>query len=95
VANVALSNGDTDYFSGFVGLRAILQGLPLRIAVATGRHPILYCSRPEFKPLKISKARPSITVFGGGPDLVGGSSSSTSADPDKDEVFFEGPVKDG
>ena len=32
VANVALSNGDTDYFSGFgSALRAILQGLPLRI----------------------------------------------------------------
>jgi len=33
VANVALSNGDTDYFSGFgLALRSILQGLPLRIA---------------------------------------------------------------
>jgi ABC-type nitrate/sulfonate/bicarbonate transport system substrate-binding protein len=32
VANVALSNGDTDYFSGYgSALRAILQGLPLRI----------------------------------------------------------------
>ena len=31
VANIALSNGDTDYFSGFgSALRSILQGLPLQ-----------------------------------------------------------------
>src|SRR4030095_12574094 len=33
VANVALSNGDTDYFSGYgSALRAITQGLPTRSA---------------------------------------------------------------
>src|SRR5580765_1326837 len=32
VANIALSNGDLDYFTGFgSGMRSILQGLPARI----------------------------------------------------------------
>ena len=51
VANVALGNGDTDYFSGFgSALRAILQGLPLRIVACYRPTPhFMLQSRPEFK----------------------------------------------
>src|SRR5262249_26677795 len=61
VANVALSNGDTDYFSGFgSALRAILQGLRFGSLPATGRLHIS-CARAGLssKPSKISRGRPS------------------------------------
>ena len=74
VANVALSNGDTDYFSGFgSALRAILQGLPLGSLPATGQpHISLLQSRPEFKSVKDLKGKTiGITAFGSGTELVG------------------------
>ena len=61
VANVALSNGDTDYFSGFgSALRAILQGLPLSIVACYRPTPhFILQSRPEFKTVKDLRVRPS------------------------------------
>jgi len=59
VANVALSNGDTDYFSGFgSALRAILQGLPLRIVACYRPTPhFMLQSRPELKTVKDLKGK--------------------------------------
>src|SRR4029434_1877340 len=69
VANVALSNGDTDYFSGFgSALRAILQGLPLRIVACYRPTPhFVLQSRQEFKNVKDLKGKTmGITAFVGG-----------------------------
>src|SRR4030095_4747585 len=74
VANVALSNGDTDYFSGYgSALRSILQGLPLRIVACCRPTPhFMLQSRPEFKTVKDLKGKPiGVRGFGGGPDLAG------------------------
>src|SRR5215470_18851776 len=74
VANVAPSNGDTDYFSGFgSALRAILQGLPLRIVACYRPTPhFMLQSRPEFKTVKDLKGKTiGITAFGSGSELVG------------------------
>jgi ABC-type nitrate/sulfonate/bicarbonate transport system substrate-binding protein len=47
VANIALSNGDTDYFSGFgSALRSILQGLPLRIVACYRPTPSFHVAEP-------------------------------------------------
>jgi ABC-type nitrate/sulfonate/bicarbonate transport system substrate-binding protein len=69
VANIALSNGDTDYFSGFgSALRSILQGLPLRIVACYRPTPhFMLQSRPEFKSVKDLKGKAiGITAFGSG-----------------------------
>ena len=52
VANIALSNGDTDYFSGFgSALRSIVQGLPLRIVSCYRPTPhFMLQSRPRLWP---------------------------------------------
>ena len=88
VANVALSNGDTDYFSGFgSALRAILQGLPLRIVACYRPTPhFMLQSRPEFKSVKDLKGKTiGVRAFGGGPDLVGRLIvKHFGLDPDKD-----------
>ena len=88
VANVALSNGDTDYFSGFgSALRAILQGLPLRIAACYRPTPhFMLQTRPEFKTVKDLKGKTiGVRAFGGGPDLVGRLIvKHFGLDPDKD-----------
>src|SRR4249920_4029908 len=59
VANVALSNGDIDYFSGFgSALRSILQGLPLRIVACYRPTPhFMLQSRPEFKSVRDLKGK--------------------------------------
>ena len=61
VANVALSNGDIDYFSGFgSALRSILQGLPLRIVACYRPTPhFLLQAGLSSNQSKISRARPS------------------------------------
>ena len=88
VANVALSNGDTDYFSGFgSALRAILQGLPLRIVACYRPTPhFVLQSRPEFKSVKDLKGKSiGVTTFGSGPELVGRLMiKHFGLDPDKD-----------
>ena len=99
VANVALSNGDTDYFSGFgSALRAILQGLPLRIVACYRPTPhFVLQSRPEFKTVKDLKGKTiGITAFGGGPDLVGRLIiKHFGLDPDKDVKFIPGGSSEG
>jgi len=88
VANVALSNGDTDYFSGFgSALRSILQGLPLRIAACFRPTPhFMLQARPEFKTIKDLKGKTiGITAYGSGPELVGRLMvKHFGLDPDKD-----------
>ena len=88
VANVALSNGDTDYFSGFgSALRSILQGLPLRIVACYRPTPhFMLQTRPEFKTVKDLKGKTiGVRAFGGGPDLVGRLMvKHFGLDPDKD-----------
>lgn len=88
VANVALSNGDTDYFTGFgSALRAMLQGLPLRIVACYRPKPhFMLQSRPEFKSVKELKGRTiGVTTFGSGPELVGRIMiKHLGLDPDKD-----------
>ena len=88
VANVALSNGDIDYFSGFgSALRSILQGLPLRIVACYRPTPhFMLQSRPEFKSVKDLKGKTiGITTFGSGTELVGRMMvKHFGLDPDKD-----------
>ena len=69
VANVALSNGDTDYFSGFgSALRSILQGLPLRFVACYRPTPhFMLQSRPEYKSVRDLKGKTiGITAYGSG-----------------------------
>ena len=99
VANVALSNGDTDYFSGFgSALRAILQGLPLRIVACYRPTPhFMLQSRPEFKSVKDLKGKTiGITAFGSGTELVGRMMvKHFGLDPDKDVKFVPGGSGEG
>src|SRR4030095_12914352 len=99
VANVALSNGDIDYFSGFgSALRSILQGLPLKIVACYRPTPhFLLQSRPEFKSVKDLKGKPiGITAFGSGTELVGRMMvKHFGLDPDKDVKFVPGGAGEG
>ena len=99
VANIALSNGDTDYFAGFgSALRSILQGLPLRIVACFRPTPhFMLQSRPEYKSVKDLKGKTiGITVFGGGPELVGRLMvKHFGLDPDKDVKFIPGGADQG
>jgi NitT/TauT family transport system substrate-binding protein len=99
VANVALSNGDTDYFSGFgSALRSILQGLPLRIVACYRPTPhFMLQSRPEFKAVKDLKGRTiGITAYGSGTELVGRMMiKHFGLDPDKDVKFVPGGAGEG
>jgi NitT/TauT family transport system substrate-binding protein len=99
VANVALSNGDTDYFSGFgSALRSILQGLPLRIVACYRPTPhFMLQSRPEFKAVKDLKGRTiGITAYGSGTELVGRMMiKHFGLDPDKDVKFVPGGASEG
>jgi NitT/TauT family transport system substrate-binding protein len=99
VANIALSNGDTDYFSGFgSALRSILQGLPLRIVACYRPTPhFMLQSRPEFKSVKDLKGKTiGITAFGSGTELVGRLMvQHFGLDPDKDVKFIPGGSSEG
>jgi NitT/TauT family transport system substrate-binding protein len=99
VANIALSNGDTDYFTGFgSALRSIIQGLPLRIVACFRPTPhFMLQSRPEFKSVKDLKGKTiGITAYGGGPDLVGRLIvKHFGLDPDKDVKFIPGGSDEG
>jgi NitT/TauT family transport system substrate-binding protein len=99
VANIALSNGDTDYFSGFgSALRSILQGLPLRIVACYRPTPhFMLQSRPEFKSVKDLKGKTiGITAFGSGTELVGRLMvKHFGLDPDKDVKFIPGGSSEG
>jgi NitT/TauT family transport system substrate-binding protein len=99
VANIALSNGDTDYFSGFgSALRSILQGLPLRIVACYRPTPhFMLQSRPEFRSVKDLKGKNiGITAFGSGTELVGRLMiKHFGLDPDKDVKFIPGGSSEG
>ncbi len=99
VANVALSNGDTDYFSGFgSALRSILLGLPLRIVACYRPTPhFMLQSRPEFKSVKDLKGKTiGITAYGSGTELVGRMMiKHFGLDPDKDVKFVPGGSGEG
>ncbi|HEX6801906.1 MAG TPA: ABC transporter substrate-binding protein [Candidatus Binatia bacterium] len=97
VANVALSNGDTDYFSGFgSAMRSMLQGLPLRIVACFRPTPhFMLQSRPEFKSVKDLKGKIiGISAYGSGTELVGRLMiKHFGLDPDKDVKWI--PVGTG
>ena len=99
VANVALSNGDTDYFTGYgSALRAMLQGLALRYVACFRPTPhFMLQARPEFNSVKDLKGKTiGITVFGGGPELVGRLMiKHFGLDPDKDVKFIPGGAGEG
>jgi NitT/TauT family transport system substrate-binding protein len=99
VANVALSNGDTDYFSGFgSALRSILQGLPLRFVACYRPTPhFMLQTRPEYKSVRDLKGKTiGITAYGSGPELVGRLMiKHFGLDPDKDVKFIPGGSSEG
>ena len=99
VANVALSNGDTDYFSGFgSALRSILQGLPLRIAACFRPKPhFMLQARREFKSVKDLKGKTiGISAYGSGTELVGRLMvKHYGLDPDKDLKWVPAGVGEG
>ena len=99
VANVALSNGDTDYFSGFgSALRSILQGLPLRFVACYRPTPhFMLQSRPEYKSVRDLKGKTiGITAYGSGTELVGRLMiKHFGLDPDKDVKFIPGGSSEG
>jgi len=95
VANVALANGDIDYFTGFgSALRAMIQGqLPTRI-VACFRpvaHFVLV-TRPELKTIKDLKGKSIGASPGTAPDLLARLIvKHFGFDPDKDVKFIGSP----
>ena len=95
VANVALANGDIDYFTGFgSAIRAMVQGqLPTRI-VACYRpvaHFVLV-SRAEIKTIKDLKGKTIGASPGTAPDLVARlMMKHFGYDPDKDMKFIGSP----
>jgi ABC-type nitrate/sulfonate/bicarbonate transport system substrate-binding protein len=99
VANVALSTGDIDYFTGFAsGMRAMLQGFPGRVVACYRPFPhFVLMARPEFKTIKeLSGKTIGVTAFGGGPDLVGRMMiQHFGLDPQKDVKFVAGGSNEG
>ena len=95
VANVALANGDIDYFTGFgSAMRAMVQGqLPTRI-VACYRpvaHFVLV-TRPEIKTIKELKCKTIGASPGTAPDLVARlMMKHFGFEPDKDIRFIGSP----
>ena len=92
-ANIALSNGDLDYFTGFgSGMRSMLQGLPARILVCYRPLPhFVLLGRPELKSVKDLKGKIIGVALGGGPDLVARLIiKHFGLDPDKDMTFVRG-----
>lgn len=95
VANIALSNGDIDYYTGFgSAMRSMLQGsLPSRVVVCYRPSPhFVILSRPEFKSVKELKGKTiGVPSIGGGPDLVARLMiKHFGLDPQKDVKFVAG-----
>ena len=73
VANIALSNGDIDYYTGFgSAMRAMVQGLlPSRIVACFRPSPhFVLLGRPELKTVKDLKGKSIGAVPGSAPDLM-------------------------
>ena len=93
VANIALSNADIDYYTGFgSGMRSMLQGLPARIVACYRPLPhFVLLGRPELKSVKDLKGKIIGVNIGGGPDLVARLMiKHFGLDPDKDMKFVPG-----
>src|SRR6185295_4648299 len=98
VANIALSNGDIDYYTGFgSGMRSMLQGLPARIVACYRPLPhFVLLSRSELKSVKDLKGKIIGVAIGGGPDLVARLIiKHFGLDPDKDMKFVPGGGTEG
>ena len=99
VANVALSNGEIDYFSGLgTTVRSIILGLPLRVVACYRPTPhFLLQGRPEFKSVKDLKGKTiGITTFGSGTEVIGRLMvKHFGLDPDKDVKFVPGGSGEG
>ena len=98
VANIALSNGDIDYYTGFgSAMRSMLQGLPARIVACYRPLPhFVLLGRPELKSVKELKGKIIGVNIGGGPDLVARLMiRHFGLDPDKDMKFVPGGGTEG
>ena len=98
VANIALSNGDIDYYTGFgSAMRSMLQGLPGRIVACYRPSPhFVLLGRPELKSIKDLKGKTIGVAIGGGPDLVARLMiRHFGLDPDKDMKFVAGGGNEG
>ena len=98
VANIALSNGDIDYYTGFgSAMRSMLQGLPGRIVLLYRPSPhFVLLGRPELKSVKDLKGKTIGVAIGGGPDLVARLMiRHFGLDPDKDMKFVAGGGSEG
>ena len=91
VANIALSSGDIDYYTGFgSAMRSMLQGLPGRIVACYRPLPhFVLLGRPELKSVKDLKGKIIGVNIGSGPDLVARLMiRHFGLDPDKDMTFI-------
>jgi len=92
VANIALSNGDIDYYTGFgSAARAMIQGsLPSTIVACFRPSPhFVLVGRPELKTVKDLKGKSIGAVPGGAPDLVARLMiKHYGLDPDRDVKFI-------
>jgi NitT/TauT family transport system substrate-binding protein len=91
VANIALVNGDIDYFTGFgSAMRAMIQGsMPSRIVACFRPLPhFVLIGRPELKSVKDLKGKNVGAVPGGAPDLMARLIlRHFGIDPDRDVKF--------
>jgi ABC-type nitrate/sulfonate/bicarbonate transport system substrate-binding protein len=92
VANIALTSGDIDYYTGFgSAMRAMIQGsLPSRIVVCFRPSPhFVLLGRPELKAVKDLKGKNIGAVPGGAVDLMARLIiRHFGLDPDKDMKFI-------
>ena len=91
VANIALTNGDIDYYTGFgSAMRAMVQGLPSRIVACFRPSPhFVLVGRPELKAVKDLKGKNIGAVPGGAVDLMARLIiRHFGLDPDKDVKFI-------
>ena len=92
VANIALTNGDIDYYTGFgSAMRAMVQGLlPSRIVACFRPSPhFVLLGRPELKTVRDLKRKNIGAVPGGAPDLMARLMiKHYGLDPDRDVKFI-------
>lgn len=92
VANIALSSGDIDYYTGFgSAMRAMVQGsLPSRIVACFRPSPhFVLLGRPELKTVKDLKGKSIGALPGGAPDLMARLIlKHYGLDPDRDVKFI-------
>jgi len=92
-AAMALTSGDLSYFAGLGILRAIMQGLPLKLVACFRPFPhFVLLSRAEIKSVKELKGKTmGVPNFGGGQDLIARMIiTHFGLDPQKDIKFIAG-----